>query len=250
MIVIAAGVSNRLSELTREIPKSFLIIKGKRLIEYHLDILNDKGFKQVTLVVGYLKECFLETIGTKYKNLKIDYVISKDYATTGHCWSIYSARSLWEKNKKPVVLIHADIFYNPSILDRVMASKYEDVLGVDENYIIQTQDEAVVQGKNDVVQGIVIVKSAEKGSTMVGESVGINKWSAKFMKQFYQYIENFFNQNGRNYNWEPVVTEFIKDQDVLVHYEKCGDFSWININYKEDYDVAQNVIYHSIYQKG
>lgn len=244
-LIIAAGCSRRLSKLTHSIPKSFLIIQEKPVIKYHLDILHERGFKRAILVVGYLKDFFFREIGSRYRDIQIDYVISEDYENTGQGWSIYLTRSLWEKTRKPVILVHADIFYHPGILDKVMSSKLKNVLGVDDCYEVRTHEEVVILGEDDRVRGVM--KGVEKNPAIVGEIIGINKWSEEFMKTFYEYMEIYFKRNGRKCDWEPLLAEFIQEQSIPVHYERCGNFSWININRPNDYLVAQGPIYQAIY---
>jgi len=245
VIIIAAGCSRRLAEMTLNTPKSFLTIKDKKIIEYILDAISERNFRYVTIVVGYLKEKYINTVGTDYKNLKIDYVTAKDYAETGHAWSIYLTKSRWEQEKRPVFLIHADLFFDPKMLDQILNSKFQDVLGVDEKFEVVDGEEVVVYGQSYCVR--TIQKGALLPSKIAGKIIGINKWSSKFMFQLFGFMEEFFEKNGTNYNWEPVIEAFIKQKDIKIYYEECGDFPWININYKEDYISAQNKIFDLIY---
>ena len=207
VIILAAGMAKRFAELGNK-PKSFLTIKGKKIIYYHLDILNEQGIKNVTIVVGYLKDLLIKTIGTKYKNLLINYVISKDYATTNHSWSLFLTKEKWMKDKKPIILIHADVFFDPKILDKVLASKHKNVISVDNLFKVQTGDECVIKGKNGLISSIKIsnVEFDKKKDNfpIVGELIGINKWSVKFMKGFYEYLQQFFKKHGKNYNYERI----------------------------------------------
>ena len=52
-LILAAGDSKRLRDLTKEVPKSFLKVDNKKLIEHHLDKLSEVGVENVTIVVGY-----------------------------------------------------------------------------------------------------------------------------------------------------------------------------------------------------
>ena len=248
VIILAAGCSRRLAELTKEKPKSFLEVNGKRVIDYTLDTLNDRGFKQVTLVVGYLDKVFRNNIGNKYKNLEIEYVFVKEYEEQGHGWSIFSTKSIWEQSKKPVVLVHADVFFDPLILDKVLASQHKNVLGVDNHYEVLTNDEVVAVGNENVAKGIK--KGIGKREEAAGEIIGINKWSPEFMEKLYNYMEQLFAKDKETYyNWEPVVDQFINEEGIGLNYEVSDGLAWININYKEDYDRARTEIYEKIYTK-
>lgn len=217
-------------------------------MEYHLDYLNERGFKFVTIVVGYLKDRIINTIKTRYNNLDINYVVSDEYATTGHGWSIFLTRKAWEKYNRPVILLHSDIFYDPTILDKVLESNYGDVVAVDENYKVITGDEVVVTGKNKVMSGFRwgVTRGAED---IAGEIIGINKWSAEFMEKFYVFMGEFFSQNGNNFNYEAILDQFIKEKKVVLHYIPSGGLPWVNINYPEDYFRANDTIFKHIFEK-
>lgn len=246
VIMIAAGHSSRIKDLTKDKPKSFLEIKGEKIIDYHLDILNERGFSHVTIVIGYLKELFMKTVGTKYKNLIIDYVISEEYTTTGHSWSFFLTREKWLEKKKPIAFIHADIFYDPKILDLVMNSKYENVTSVDNNFDVNTGDEFVIRGENDLITSIELDSKTRK-SSIVGEHMGISKFNPEFTYKFYNFMEKFFKKKGRKLNYEILLSDFIIELREKLHYVKIDNLRWMNINYIEDYEKAKGEIYEEIY---
>jgi len=245
VILIAAGCSRRLKELTQDKPKCFLEINNKKIINYTLENLDRLGFKKVTFVVGYKKDLVMQTIGNKFGNLDIDYVVSDDYATTGHGYSIYLTRKKWEEEKKSVILIHADIFYDSNILDRVLAYESDVVLAVDDYYKVNYGDEVMVTSNRGYIETIGFINELSKD--IEGQLIGINKWSSDFMSGLYNYMDFFFKKNGNNFNWEPIVHNFIKDKGVKINFDRSGGLKWININYKEDYFKARDELFNSIY---
>jgi len=244
VIVIAAGSSRRIDNLTREKPKCFLDINGKSMIDYTLDLLNDRGFKRITFVIGYQKDCWRE-IGDKYKDLSIDYVVSDSYETTGHGFSTYLSREAWETEKKDVLFIHSDIFYDPRLLDQVLDSKQDDVVLVDEGFESLTGDEAVMLGNDGVLTGFRSGARKEDPDS-AGEIIGINKWSSELMQEFYSYMEKYFEKNGNNHNYEPVLSYFIRDTGRRINYIESGGLNWMNVNYESDYERAKE-LHNSVY---
>ena len=245
VVILAAGNSRRMNELTEDKPKSFLEIRGRKVIDYHLDILDRRGFRNVTIVVGYLREFFTETIGNSYKNLTLDYVVSEDYATTNHSWSLFLTRERWLGDKKPIVLIHADVFYDSRILDKVMESGYSNTTSVDNLYTVRTGDECIVRGQDDLVTSIEFDSRRER-SRVIGEYMGISKWSSEFLQSFYAFLSDFFVQHGLRFNYEVSLNEFIQANGAL-YYVTIDDLAWININYREDYEDAERDTFDRIY---
>lgn len=247
VIILAAGTSQRLHNLTKDKPKCFLELRGKRIIDYHLEYLNDRGFKQITIVVGYLRELFIETIGNRYKNLTIDYVISEDYATTNHSWSLFLTRHTGQTEQSPVLVIHADVFYDPKILDKLLLSNYDNSTSADNTYRVETGDECVVRGLDDIVLSIEF-DSEKQAPLIVGEYLGLSKWSPQFITSFYEFLEDYFVHNGRKLNYEVPLNDFIKQGNQILSYVKTDGLAWVNINYSTDYENANQIIYNRIFR--
>jgi MurNAc alpha-1-phosphate uridylyltransferase len=62
-MILAAGRGERMRPLTNTIPKPLLRVGGKRLIEYHLERLADKGFSEVVINTSWLGEKIPEALG-------------------------------------------------------------------------------------------------------------------------------------------------------------------------------------------
>ena len=57
-IIFACGMGVRLAPLTYDTPKSFIKIKGERMIERQIEQLIAAGITDITIMVGYMKEKF------------------------------------------------------------------------------------------------------------------------------------------------------------------------------------------------
>ena len=81
---MCAGKGSRLKPLTDTSQKSMILLFGKPLLEYIINGLIFAGFKNIILVVGYLKEQVKDYFkdGSKW-GIKIDYVTQKKANGTG-----------------------------------------------------------------------------------------------------------------------------------------------------------------------
>jgi len=237
-IINAGGCSRRIAHLTRDKPKSFLEINGKRLIEYTLDYLSEQGISDVTFSIGYMKDYFMRTIGRNRGSLNIDYVVDENYESGGHGWGIYVTRESWAKDKKDALWIDADNFYEPAILDNLIRFEGENVVIIDKNPRNKNLEEELVLGRNGIVTGFKRgVHSKESESA--GEFLGMSKFSRDFMEKLYNYMEKYFEERGPNHKYERVLNDFIKDTGERVSYSDCGKLFLININTEEDYKRAK-----------
>lgn len=89
-LIIAAGFGSRFVPLTFETPKGLLEVFGERMIERQIRQLHEVGVRDITIVVGYLKEKF-EYLIDKY-GVKLLY--NPEYSHKNTLATIYHAREV------------------------------------------------------------------------------------------------------------------------------------------------------------
>lgn len=69
----------------------------------------------------------------------------------------------------------------------------------------------------------------------------MNKFSSSFIKSWFLFLEEYFQKNGSNWNWEPVMNSFIsfKITKEPVFYVQ-SNMKWVNINYPSCYVRAKS----------
>ena len=77
-IILAAGAGMRMVPINRAVPKALIEIKGEALIERQIKQLIEVGIRDITVVVGFMKEA-LEYLIDKYQ---VNLVVNNDYAST------------------------------------------------------------------------------------------------------------------------------------------------------------------------
>ena len=91
-VIIAAGFGSRFVPLTFETPKGLLEVFGERMIERQIRQLHEVGIRNITIVVGYLKEKF-EYLIDKY-DVKLLY--NPEYSNKNTLTTVYRARKVLE----------------------------------------------------------------------------------------------------------------------------------------------------------
>ena len=80
-MILAAGRGERMRPLTDHTPKPLLEVKGKALIEYHLEQLNQLGITDVVINHAWLGEQFPQKLGNGSKyGVNIHYSAESDGA--------------------------------------------------------------------------------------------------------------------------------------------------------------------------
>ena len=86
-IILAAGYGIRMIPINTEVPKGLLEINGETLIERLICQLHEKGIRDITVVVGFMKECY-EYLIDQY-GVKLE--VNMDYAGKNNLHSLATA---------------------------------------------------------------------------------------------------------------------------------------------------------------
>ncbi len=240
VIILAAGRSLRLERLTRDRPKSLLLVEGEPILGHALSFLSRRGFKRLTLVVGYLRQQFVETFGDRHQGIEIEYVTNEHFAESEHGYSLYCAKPNWNNGRQPVLFMDADNLFDPAMLDGLMECGFEDVMLVDETLDTPEREEELVRGQNGMVSGLYRGRTADYPDC-VGGFVGINRFSAEFVGALFDYMTPFFAERGRMFKYERVFDAFIKDRGRRVNFVVTKGLPWINVNHESDYEIAKQI---------
>ncbi len=109
-VILAAGRGTRMGLLSEDVPKPMLTVLGKTLLEYKLDSLPDT-ISEVIIVVGYLKEKIINTIGNNYRGRKITYVVQDELRGTAHALFLCQQHL----NERFIVMMGDDIYTREDI---------------------------------------------------------------------------------------------------------------------------------------
>ena len=106
-LILCGGLSTRLNNITKDIPKILLDIKGKTVLDWQLEKLKELGIKEVVLAAGHLAEVLRERVGESRVGVKLVYAIEKEPLGTGG-----AIKFAWEKISKadaPVFVLNGDV---------------------------------------------------------------------------------------------------------------------------------------------
>src|SRR5947209_13840190 len=137
-VVLAAGRGTRMRELTAEIPKPMIEVRGKPVLQHIIEGLRDAGIPEVLTIVGYHADAvqrFFEN-GSRH-NIAIQYATQTRQDGTGRVVDL--SRDFVED--RPFVLSYGDILVDPTNYKRVVDLP-EDV----EAIITVTRGEDVSKG--------------------------------------------------------------------------------------------------------
>jgi len=240
-VILAAGMGTRLRPLSNNIPKAFVEIDNVPLIIRSLENIKSFDIKDVIIVVGYKGDYFKKKIGTKYKKIKINYVLNEDFSKTGSMYSLSKTEGIVDDD---ILLFESDLLYEKKAIQCLLDSEEPNEILVatlsgsgDEVYI-------VVNENNELIN---LGKKIDNKKDAIGELVGISKLSFDFLTELYKLAKIDYDNNNLNYHYEEVIFKLSKTNPI-----KCRliqDLNWIEIDNLEDLNRAKNIIYPKIQSK-
>ena len=108
-MILAAGYGKRLGNLTQDTPKPLIKVKGKALIDFHIEKLIAIGCKKIVINVHYLAEKIINHVSAKYIDA-VDIVFSHEENILGTGGGIKNAVKHF--NQDDFLVINSDIYSN------------------------------------------------------------------------------------------------------------------------------------------
>ena len=116
-VLLAAGKGTRMRELTTDLPKPMLLVRGKPILRHIIEGLRDAGVTRVLIVVGYRAEAVRECFGDGAElGVAIEYVTQVVQDGTGRVVEL--AREF--AGEDPFVLSYGDILIDPQNYRRIV----------------------------------------------------------------------------------------------------------------------------------
>lgn len=138
-IIMAAGLASRCAPLSYEKPKGLFKVKGEILIERQIKQLQERGIKDIYVVVGYMKELFYYL----HEKYGVTIVINNEYYQKNNLSSIYAAKHYFGNS----FVCYSDNYiaingFEPYVYQSYFAAQYSD--RYTDEYVIETDKNGLI----------------------------------------------------------------------------------------------------------
>ena len=231
VVLLSAGIGRRLGKLGTSSPKCLLKVNNITLIENIISNLQKRNVKEISIILGYKSKMIIDEL-RKFKKIKFNFIKIKNYKKNGHGCSWHAFKDVWSINKRPMILMHTDIFFDPKYLDNIVNSKKQNIIGIHSNKRLYKNKSLLVKANND--QKIMNINFENKIENSVGEVIGINKISSPTAANIFLFMDKFLVKNNKRLSWEIVLDKYINTTNDSLFVLKNQFFFWRNINFKSD----------------
>ncbi len=236
-LILAAGVGRRLSSESNRPPKCLLEFGGRSLLSRHLNTLENLGVHEIVVGVGYRANSVRQAITLHKPKANVQLVHNPDYEQG-------SIVTLWQlrhhlSDGKDVLLMDADVLYDPRILERLVNSVHCNCLLLDRD--LEAGDEPVKVCVRDG-QLIEFRKKVRVNADYCGESVGFFRFSADIAQQLAETCRRYIAANRREEPHEEALRDLLLSSPEKFGFEDITGLAWIEIDFTDDINRAKTEV--------
>lgn len=242
LLILAAGRGSRMKKLTHNIPKFFLNINGRTILERQLSVYKNFNIDEMFIVTGYMNKAF--------ENIKIKKFFNKYWDKTNMVFSIYCAKEILKK-KNDLIIIYSDIIFHENVLFKIINSKFENVIIQDEQWkklwshrfeapLLDAETLKLNKKNNSVLE---IGKEPRSFLDIEGQYIGITKIGKTFkkgiLKIFSSYIGSgriFFNNKTIESCYMTDLLQYMINNNFKLNYETIKG-GWYEFDTEKDYQI-------------
>lgn len=235
-IILAAGRGSRMKNMTKEMPKCLLKIRGKSLLERQLEAIRKAGITDIAIVTGY-KHKLIE----KYNLYNFH---NKRWAETNMVYSLSCAKSWLENNT--CIISYSDIFYSHNAIVTLIKSETDIAITYDPNWLklwkkrfsdpLKDAETFQVNSKNLLIE---IGNKPKSISEIKGQYMGLLRFTPKGWYEITRVRSNFTKEKYENMHLTSMLQEIVKAKIVSIKAHEYLEL-WGEIDTPNDCLIYEN----------
>jgi 2-aminoethylphosphonate-pyruvate transaminase len=235
-VILAAGLGSRLKDRTQTMPKGFIPVGGKPLIERSMENLLGAGIERIIIGTGHAAEYYEEYAE---RIPQISCFKNEHYSSTGSMYTLYNLR---ERIGEDFLLLESDLLYEKAGLTILMNNPRPDVILA--SGPTSSGDEVFIE--TDAGYLVNMSKQAAELKSSDAELVGITKISYPTFIAMCAYAEQEFPDRPR-LDYEYVLVGVGKS--IPIQVERVSDYAWCEIDDENHLRRAKNFILPKIKER-
>jgi histidinol-phosphate/aromatic aminotransferase/cobyric acid decarboxylase-like protein/choline kinase len=237
-VILAAGVGDRLRPFTDKNPKCLVEVASTPILENTLTHLAAFGTETVVIVVGHHKQVIMEKIGSDFLGMSICYVVSEEYETTNNIYSLWLARSHLTED---VLLLEADVFFEPAVLERLLSAGSENlaVVSQHQSWMSGTVVNINSQGRIGALFDTAVQRD-DFDYTTVFKTANLYLFRQDFLRRYFvPQLEAYITAADRNDYYESILIALAHRGKNNLVAVVCDDLKWYEIDDESDRQAAE-----------
>jgi choline kinase len=216
------------------------MVNESSILERLVTCLNQQGFKRLVVVTGYQEKCIRDFLGTKFGNMKIEYVFSPKYKITNNIYSLWMARNIINE---PFMLVESDLVFDESLLDDM---RYPDRIAV-------ARMQPWMNGTTVSLNKSQKVKNFNNGAPASPDeirhkTVNIYSFSLFSWRDIIKKLNHYISEGKVNCYYETILAEMVTDGSLSLQAVSFDEKLWYEIDTVEDMRKAEKLFSEDVYE--
>ena len=234
-LIMAAGLGTRFGRMTETMPKGFVEVGGKSMIERSVETLIACGIEKIIIGTGYKREKY-EELQKKYP--QIETCFSPKYAETNSMYTLWNTRN--QIGKDGFLLLESDLIFEEKAIRALLESPWKDIMLI--SSVTKFQDQYYVESDADnILTACSVIKEEIEAK---GELVGIHKLSDSFYRKMCVEYEKIVEDKPK-LGYEYMLLSMSKEVSP-VYVLKIDGLQWYEIDDEQDLKYAEENIINNI----
>lgn len=235
-VFLLAGGGIRLKPYTNDIPKCLVEVNGKPLLIRMLNYLVKGGIEKTILVIGYKSEMIKDIVGTAWDGMLIEYVESKEWASTNNVVSLNLAVP---KIDDDFILLEGDLIFTWEAFRKLL---HPDRMAVS-NYLPHMSGTLVDVNSDNIVSEFFIKKDipADRQKELF-KTVNIYSFKNElFQKLIVPQLQELIESGQKQVYYEQAISNAVADSDYAIEAVNFHNTPWYEIDTEDDLHKAQEM---------
>ena len=238
-IILAAGIGKRLGPTSENKPKCLLKFGGISLLQRHLQNLMKFSVSEIVIVYGYQKDLIDVEISQFNSEIPLTTIYNPDY-TRGSVVSLWCAIKFL-KGGTDIILMDADVLYDPRILQRLIQSENKNSFLLDREF--EPGDEPVkLCIRNDKIIEFRKEIDQELEFDDQGESVGFFRFTPEIAGKLGDRAQQYINNGRHEEPYEESIRDLLLSEQDSFAFEDITGLPWVEIDFPEDLERANRLL--------
>lgn len=228
---MAAGLGSRFGKMTETMPKGFIEVGGKSMIERSVETLIACGIERIIIGTGYKREKYEEL---KKRYPQIETCFSPRYAETNSMYTLWNCREMI--GNEDFLLLESDLVFEKKAITSLQETPWKDVMLI--SPVTKFQDQYYVESDdNDILTSCSVNKEDLNAK---GELVGIHKLSNGFFRKMCDEYEKIIDEKPQ-LGYEYMLLKMSRTISPMVVLKVDG-LKWYEIDDERDLRYAEEKI--------
>ena len=245
ILLLAAGIGQRLGDVAENLPKCLLEFAGKTLLQRHLAILGHFGVNEIIIITGYQSELVEQEIDRVGHDGLISTVRNPDYRKGSIISMLLGLQAL--ANEPDFLLMDADVLYDYRILEKLLNSRHRNCFLLDRNFEAGEEPVKLCVRDGQLIEFRKKIDGNLKFDFQ-GESVGFFRFDNATADKLIQSANTYLDRGEDTQPYEECIRDLLLLDPDSFGFEDITGFKWIEIDFPEDISKANTVILPRILQ--